>query len=153
MRSSQCVGKAYNIFVVLVLFDFLTSATDFRAPDYKGHSPTQYNHIATSGKYIAHATQRLLRFVLKQHTTSTMPASSQVEILSSPDHTFDYESADPMMAMSAYSRDMFSHTKQQMQHACTSSRRRSGQRNSIDSQTSSLSKSSTRSSNTSETSL
>lgn len=86
------------------------------------------------------------------HSVINMPSSNQVEILSAPEHPFDFES-DPIQAMTTYSRDMFSHTKQQMSSACNSSRRRSGQRNSPVDAHGSLSKESTRSSTSSRTSL
>merc|ERR1711939_1179019 len=75
-------------------------------------------------------------------TSDNMPASSQVEMLSAPEQPFDFES-DPIQAMTIYSRDMFSHTKQQMASACSSSRRHSGQRNSPVNSQATLSKEST----------
>lgn len=59
-----------------------------------------------------------------QSTITKMPPA--VEYLSRPSQPFDYES-DPIAAMSTYARMMHSHTKQQMDAATRSARRRSPQ--------------------------
>jgi hypothetical protein len=58
-------------------------------------------------------------------TSTTMSASEQVQFLTNPaDAVFDYNS-DPNMAMSSYAQMMHMHTKQQMEQATRSCRRRS----------------------------
>lgn len=80
-----------------------------------------------------------------------MPAS--VEYLTTPHDTFNNSyDTDPVAAMAYYSRMMHSHTKQQMDAATRSMRRRSPGSSTVDAQAS-LSKESTRSSTSSRSSF
>ncbi|KIW29772.1 uncharacterized protein PV07_05560 [Cladophialophora immunda] len=77
---------------------------------------------------------------------------SAVEYLTSPQQNFNYES-DPIAAMTSYARMMHMHTKQQMDAATRSARRRSPPVG-VDAHTNGgLSKQSTHSSNSSRSSF
>jgi hypothetical protein len=140
-----CIGPGPDIYSVEV------------QPRIPVSSSPAFTNTSTSNSFFR--TQRLisassLPLYLQRNTTQTfikMPSS--VEYLTTPSEPLNYE-ADPVAAMSSYSRMMHMHTRQQMESATRSARRRSPPSSAVDAHAQAgLSQSSKHSSNSSRSSF